>query len=65
MVEHPSEGTLRLPGLPATYGKTPGAIRRLPPRLGERSVKKCYARSGLTAEDVAVLVDAGAARAAL
>ena len=25
-VEHPSEGTLRLPGIPATYGKTPGAI---------------------------------------
>jgi crotonobetainyl-CoA:carnitine CoA-transferase CaiB-like acyl-CoA transferase len=38
-LEHPSEGTLRLPGLPAVYSKTPGAIRRLPPRLGEHSAE--------------------------
>src|SRR6185503_1498319 len=36
-VEHPSEGTLRLPGIPVSYRKTPGTIRRLPPRLGEHS----------------------------
>src|SRR2546426_756196 len=39
VVEHPSEGTLRLPGIPARYGKTPGDIRRLPPRLGEHTVE--------------------------
>src|SRR5262249_21365523 len=30
VVEHPSEGTLRLPGIPAKYGKTPGDTRLRP-----------------------------------
>src|ERR687898_743931 len=39
IVEHPSEGRLRLPGVPAVYSKTPASIRRLPPRLGEHGVE--------------------------
>ena len=39
IVEHPTEGTLRMPDIPATYSKTPGDIRRLQPRLGEHSVE--------------------------
>ncbi len=39
IVEHPSEGTLRMPDIPATYSRTPGEIRRLPPRLGEHSLE--------------------------
>ena len=39
VVEHPTEGTLRTPDIPATYSRTPGEIRRLQPRLGEHSVE--------------------------
>jgi crotonobetainyl-CoA:carnitine CoA-transferase CaiB-like acyl-CoA transferase len=38
-VEHPSEGSLRLPGVPTAFSESPGAIRRPPPRLGEHSVE--------------------------
>jgi crotonobetainyl-CoA:carnitine CoA-transferase CaiB-like acyl-CoA transferase len=62
-VEHPSEGTMRLPGIPATYGKTPGAIRRLPPRLGEHS-EEILREAGLSAGEIAALLAAGATRAA-
>src|SRR5258706_2202038 len=60
-VEHPSEGTLRLPGIPATYSKTPGAIRRLPPRLGEHS-EEILREPGFGAEEIASLLAMGATR---
>ena len=62
-VDHPTEGTLRLPGIPAAYGKTPGAIRRLPPRLGEHSVE-ILREAGLGAGDIAALLASGAVRGA-
>jgi crotonobetainyl-CoA:carnitine CoA-transferase CaiB-like acyl-CoA transferase len=36
--DHPTEGRIRLPGIPVTFSETPGEIRHLPPRLGEHSV---------------------------
>jgi len=63
IVEHPTEGTMRLPGIPAVYGKTPGAIRRLPPRLGEHSVE-ILREVGLSGDEVEALLASGATRAA-
>ena len=37
MMEHPTEGTLRLPANPIGMSATPPTIRRLPPRLGEHT----------------------------
>ena len=39
IVEHPSEGTLRMPDIPPRFSKTPPEVRRLQPRLGEHSVE--------------------------
>ena len=62
IVEHPTEGTMRLPGIPAVYSKTPGAIRRLPPRLGEHSVE-ILREVGLADDEITALVESGATRA--
>src|SRR5438093_7113231 len=61
MVEHPSEGTLRMPGIPAAYSKTPGAIRRLPPRLGEHSAE-ILRESGFGTDEIDALFASGATR---
>ena len=37
MVEHPSEGMLRLPANPIEMSDSPPSIRRPPPRLGEHT----------------------------
>jgi crotonobetainyl-CoA:carnitine CoA-transferase CaiB-like acyl-CoA transferase len=52
---------MRLPGIPATYGKTPGSIRRLPPRLGEHSVE-ILREFGLPQPEIDSLLASGATR---
>jgi crotonobetainyl-CoA:carnitine CoA-transferase CaiB-like acyl-CoA transferase len=61
IVEHPSEGTMRLPGIPATYSKTPGDIRRLPPRLGEHSLE-ILREAGMGPAEIDALLASGATR---
>src|SRR5437762_976558 len=61
VVNHPSEGTLRLPGIPTRYGKTPGDIRRLPPRLGEHSME-ILREIGLGTSEIDGLLASGATR---
>lgn len=56
--EHPTLGTLRLPGIPTVFSATPGAIRRLPPRLGEHS-REVLAEAGLAADAIAALLSTG------
>jgi crotonobetainyl-CoA:carnitine CoA-transferase CaiB-like acyl-CoA transferase len=63
IVEHPTEGTMRLPGIPAAYSKTPAAIRRLPPRLGEHSLE-ILREAGLSAAEIEGLLASGATRTA-
>jgi len=62
IVQHPSEGTLRLPGIPAAYSKTPGEIRRLPPRLGEHSLE-VLREAGFGAGEIEAMLVSGATRA--
>jgi crotonobetainyl-CoA:carnitine CoA-transferase CaiB-like acyl-CoA transferase len=56
--EHPTEGTLRMPGIPTTYSRTPGEIRRLPPHLGEHSVE-ALREAGLDDAEIDGLLAAG------
>ena len=57
-VEHPALGTLRFPGIPARFSKTPGAIRRPPPGLGEHSAE-VLAEIGYRCGEIDALADAG------
>jgi crotonobetainyl-CoA:carnitine CoA-transferase CaiB-like acyl-CoA transferase len=36
-VEHPTEGKLRMPGIPVSFSATPGSIRRHAPAIGEHT----------------------------
>ena len=57
-IEHPDLGTLRFPDIPARFSRTPGAIRRVPPRLGEHSVE-ILTEIGYERTEVDALVAAG------
>ena len=62
-IEHPSEGPLRTPDIPATYSRTPGEIRRHQPRLGEHSVE-ILKEAGLSDDEIRAMLAAGATRQA-
>ena len=57
-MEHPDLGTLRFPDVPARFSKTPGAIRHVPPKLGEHSVE-ILAGIGYERAEIDTLVEAG------
>jgi crotonobetainyl-CoA:carnitine CoA-transferase CaiB-like acyl-CoA transferase len=38
-MQHPTEGALKLPGIPVRYSATPGSIRRHAPNLGEHTAE--------------------------
>ncbi len=63
IAEPPPEAPLRHPGIPAAYSKTPGAIRRLPPRLGEHSVE-ILREVGSANDETDALIASGASRTA-
>jgi len=59
IVEHPTEGKLRMPAFPANFSATPADIRRHAPRLGEHS-EEVLREAGYSPEEIESLVESGA-----
>jgi crotonobetainyl-CoA:carnitine CoA-transferase CaiB-like acyl-CoA transferase len=62
VVEHPSEGAIRLMRSPTEWSETPPEIRRLPPRPGEHS-GEILGELGYSREEISGLLDKGVAQA--
>lgn len=58
--DHPSEGRLRGLGIPHTWSETTPELRHHAPRLGEHT-RQVLTEHGFTPEEVAALIDSGAA----
>jgi crotonobetainyl-CoA:carnitine CoA-transferase CaiB-like acyl-CoA transferase len=61
--DHPTEGRLRVPGIPVHFSETPGELRRLPPRLGEHSLE-VLREAGLSEAEIRSLLASGATKTA-
>jgi crotonobetainyl-CoA:carnitine CoA-transferase CaiB-like acyl-CoA transferase len=59
IVDHPTEGKLRMPDIPPRFSRTPPEIRRLQPRLGEHSVE-VLREAGLSQAEVDAMLACGA-----
>ncbi|HCX14519.1 MAG TPA: CoA transferase [Rhodospirillaceae bacterium] len=59
MMQHPTEGLLRMAAFPVNYEKTPTEIRRLAPNLGENSAE-ILKESGYSDAEIDTLVKSGA-----
>ena len=60
LVEHPTEGTLRMPKVPVSFSKTPGGYYRHAETLGQ-STEDVLSEAGYSEEEIAALQAAGAA----
>jgi crotonobetainyl-CoA:carnitine CoA-transferase CaiB-like acyl-CoA transferase len=60
-IDHPSEGRIRMAGIPSTWSATPLSIRRPAPRLGEHT-REVLEEAGLSAEAAGQLIARGVAR---
>lgn len=59
--DHPTEGRVKVPGFPIRFSRTPSAITRGAPLVGEHS-EDILREAGLSAEDIARLVESGVVR---
>jgi crotonobetainyl-CoA:carnitine CoA-transferase CaiB-like acyl-CoA transferase len=58
LFDHPTEGRLRMPGIPTGFSATPASIRRPPPRLGEHSLE-VLREAGVDAARIATMLADG------
>ena len=58
-VEHPGCGRLKLAGFPFKFSRTPCAVRRAPPMLGEHSEELLGEVLNLSDDEIEELVSAG------
>jgi crotonobetainyl-CoA:carnitine CoA-transferase CaiB-like acyl-CoA transferase len=58
IVEHPTEGSLRMTRFPVTFSESPADVRRLPPRLGEDSLD-ILREAGVSQEDIDAMLASG------
>ncbi|MFQ6018601.1 MAG: CaiB/BaiF CoA transferase family protein [Kiloniellaceae bacterium] len=59
LMDHESEGMVRMTDVPVGMSRSPGDIRRLAPRLGQHSVE-ILKEAGLSASEIAALMQSGA-----
>lgn len=62
-LDHPTEGRMRLPGIPTSFSRSPGSIRRPPPRLGEHSLE-VLREAGLAEDEIQAMLASGATKTA-
>lgn len=58
-VEHPTLGSVDVPGVPIKFSETPGVVKTAPPLLGQHT-DELLARLGYTAEQIRAMRDGGA-----
>jgi crotonobetainyl-CoA:carnitine CoA-transferase CaiB-like acyl-CoA transferase len=63
-IEHPTEGKIRMPGIPPTFSKTPAEIGRPQPRLGEHSIEVLREEAGYSQAQIDAMLASGATKQA-
>ena len=63
VVDHPTEGRIRMTGFPVNFSATPADVRRLPPRLGENSIE-ILREANLSQAEIDAMLESGATKVA-
>ncbi len=63
IVDHPTEGRIRMMGFPVNFSATPADVRRLPPRLGENSIE-ILREANLSQAEIDAMLESGATKVA-